>query len=140
MNKLLLLVTIYLLTGCVQQPTEDRDCFVNEIVRALGKDGKACSDRDGRTYCISANQQSPKPITVGDSLDPGQDLWICAEINGHLTGCKPSTSFSIHCNGQPGAGGGCRCTGLDSCLKMADKKGCNGSCGNCTGGQCCCEY
>lgn len=138
---MLFMVTV-IIPGCTtSQLTKERQCFVKQIITKLGKNGQACSERDGLTYCVSADLNSAKPITIGDELKPDQELWLCLQSNGSLTECKPTTSFDIHCGGEPGAGGGCRCRGIDSCIKMAEKKGCeNGSCGNCTGADCCCEF
>lgn len=135
---------LLLVTACMHhREEENHQRFADEIVQTLGTNGEACMTEAGQTYCVSASRERPTPVAVGDNLEPGQDLWLCQQQpNGGLIGCEPLAADSLHCFGEPEAGGGCRCTGVDACLAMAGDKSCgNGSCGDCTGGaQCCCEY
>ena len=116
--------------------------FVAQVIKTLGREEKACFEKSGNSYCISKDSIDPQPIRVGDNLLPDQELFVCSEINNSLGNCRPSTQ-AYHCIGEAGAGGGCRCSSVEDCLVMIEKKsGCkNGSCGDCAiEGQCCCEY
>ena len=122
------------------------NAFKAEIIGYLGTNGRACFERDGKYYCATTSDNLRKPLTSSNIPFRTGATMLCAQVDGELTGCEAvgqSAGGFYECLGEPGAGGGCRCSGIDHCLKMAEEHpNCTGgSCGDCAGeNQCCCSY
>lgn len=118
--------------GCHPKPAENP--FMNEVIKKFGKNGQACFDRDGSTYCIAKASLQSRPIQVNDLMRPNEKLVLCIQSSGRLTDCKEVSPYTC----EPMSGGQCHCQGIEDCFYLSNLDGCkNGSC-DCEQGDCCC--
>ncbi|HLT38565.1 MAG TPA: hypothetical protein VK034_19895 [Enhygromyxa sp.] len=125
------------LIGCKarQTPQQPATTFVSEVVGKLGKSGQACFDHGDQELCVA---KAARPLGVGDTLEPQQELVLCTRVAGQLSDCRnmraePELGIEYVCDD-----GTCYCEGVANCMLLAaDCRG-GGTCGECAIGDCCC--
>lgn len=138
MRKLVAIAALFL-CACpsgTSKPPPGAALTLNDVIRRLGADGRACAEREGRTFCVSKDTKPYRALVLGDTLLPTDKLVFCLETEGVLSGCQ-AVADGWHC----AEGVACRCTGVDGCATMVTKCGedWTGVCGDCTNADCCCK-
>ena len=119
--------------GCEQRKENP---FVDEVIRKLGKNGKACFEKDNKTYCIVKASKKNKVISVGEKFKPKEKLMVALQSSDKLTDWTEIKEYVCDDAGMISL---CWCVGLEDCLVMAQNERCTvGKCGECGVGDCCC--
>jgi hypothetical protein len=110
--------------------------FSDEIIAELGLAGEACWNTSAGVHCLSNSATAPRAIRIGDTVAP-HPFDCVRTVSGALTACLPVTATGTR--EETAEGITVWCKGVPACEIIAQIPGCDGGCGGCEVGDCCCD-